>query len=627
MSRLYSPQAAANRRHRVSSPRLVACWFCIALLCLMGRSALAAERPGALMKAPSAQASASNDLVNGWNLISIPLAPDSTAIQDVLASIAGRYRIVMRHEGGDVGEWLWYDPADPGGSTLTQLDKGTAFWILMSQPGTLTVTGDEPTTTAQSLVAGWNMVACPIREARPVAQALASIDGTYTAVYGYAAGTAEPWQRYAPSDPDWARDLNEMAPGQGYWVHMDDPRTLYIPYVQTPEERLIQPDDLTYLGAFRLPADGPEEYNWAWSGAALTHNPSGDPGGGGDGAPGSLYGTGHNWHQWVSEVSIPAPINPPAKNVEALNTATTLQPFADIRGDMFGEMELMYAGLAYLPAQGNQTSPKLHFCWGQHYHEEGQDLTHGWCDTDLSSPQSAGGWYLGNESNYATSDYLFEIPATWAGQHTPGKRLATGRYRDGGWSGQGPALFAYGPWNHGNPPATGSRMDDTILLQYTSSGEIGGEDHTIDGYTHADDWSGGSWLTAGTKGAVVFVGTKGYGDYWYGFSNGVVWEEPYPPIPDWPHDDRGWWASSFGAVVAFYDPDDLADVAAGTMEPWEPQPYATLSLDSLLYGSYQTWSKHRVGACAFDRESGLFYLLEPLIDEDRPIVHVWRLSN
>jgi hypothetical protein len=54
----------------------------------------------------------------------------------------------------------------------------------------------------------------------------------------------------------------------------------------------VQPEDLTYLGAFRLP-DGPPEIGWYWGGTAMTYYPEGDPNGPDDGFPGSIFGTGH----------------------------------------------------------------------------------------------------------------------------------------------------------------------------------------------------------------------------------------------------------------------------------------------------------------------------------------------
>lgn len=106
----------------------------------------------------------------------------------------------------------------------------------------------------------------------------------------------------------------------------------------------LTPGDLVYKGAFRLP-DGPDEYGWAWSGQAMAYRSTGDPRGADDGHPGSLFGTGHNWHQWVSEISIPKPVVSPTKDLKSLPTARTLQEFANIRGDLFkGQMEQSRGG-------------------------------------------------------------------------------------------------------------------------------------------------------------------------------------------------------------------------------------------------------------------------------------------
>jgi hypothetical protein len=386
----------------------------------------------------------------------------------------------------------------------------------------------------------------------------------------------------------------------------------------------IQPSDLTYLGAFRLP-DGPEEIGWAWSGEALTVYPEGDPNSPDDGFPGSLFGTGHNWNQWVSEISIPVPINSPSKNLDDLNTALTLQDFHNIRGHLFDQLdfEIPRAGLEYLPAQGDQTTGKLYFCWGQHLQEEGVVATHGWCELDLADPRPAGAWYLGDHSSYATNDYLFAIPHAWAdaaalsesGMH--GMYLATGRFRDGGWSGQGPSLFAYGPWNEGNPPAPGSRLPAVPLLLYDTSHAETPSAHTMDNYHHSDEWSGGAWLTAGEKAAVIFVGTKGQGDCWYGNPDGPCLE----------CEDRGWWSDRFVGQFLFYDPADLAAVARGEMAARAPQPYAILEIDEYLYHVESEQQKYHTGAAGFDREQGLLYVLEPLVDQDKPLVHVWHIEG
>ena len=76
--------------------------------------------------------------------------------------------------------------------------------------------------------------------------------------------------------------------------------------------------------------------------------------------------------------------------------------------------------------------------------------SHAWFSPTLSSPAFQGDWYIGNQSLYSVNGYLMEIPKAWADQHVGGRPLGTGRYRDGGWSGMGPALFAYIPWTDGS---------------------------------------------------------------------------------------------------------------------------------------------------------------------------------
>ena len=159
----------------------------------------------------------------------------------------------------------------------------------------------------------------------------------------------------------------------------------------------------------------------------------------------------------------------------------------------------------------------------------------------------------------------------------------------------------------------------TPLLLYESVEQTNA--NTLDGYHHSDEWSGGAWLTAGGDQAVLFVGTKGEGDCWYGCADGT-------DAPPWPDDcDRGWWSTSFVAQMLFYDPSDLAAVARGERETWEPQPYATLDVDSYMYNLRNDQQLYRLGGAAFDPERGLLYVLERLADEDRPLVHVWRVRG
>ncbi|MFQ5594766.1 MAG: hypothetical protein ACE5HA_11530, partial [Anaerolineae bacterium] len=396
----------------------------------------------------------------------------------------------------------------------------------------------------------------------------------------------------------------------------------------SPASGLIQPADLVYEGAFRLPdmpPGTPDEVGWEWSmwASAMAYYPDGDPDGPADGYPGSIFGVGHDHTQYVSEINIPVPVVSLSKQASDLNTAETLQDFNDISGGLFGDMELPRVGLAYLPAQGAQGIGKLYFSWADHAPGNDDDTgpTHGWSELDLAHPQSAGVWRIGGYPKYVTADYMFSIPPAWADAYTPGMYLATGRYRDGGQAAEGPALFAIGPWNQGNPPPSGATLPATPLLFYENVYDE--NPHALNSYHHSDEWAGGAWLTAGDKSAVIFVGTKGTGDYWYGCADGTVWPDEPPFPPDCP--ERGWWSTGFEGQILFYDPADLAAVARGEMETWEPQPYATLNIDEYLYHIESTQQKYHVGAASFDRERGLLYVFEPLADGDKSLVHVWRV--
>jgi hypothetical protein len=385
----------------------------------------------------------------------------------------------------------------------------------------------------------------------------------------------------------------------------------------------LQPSDLEYMGAFRLPAGTSETKTWGWGGFAMTYYPDGNPDGPNDGYPGSIFGTGHAWEHQVSEISIPVPVISASKNLADLNKASTLQAFRDILN--VGNLEMPRAGLAYLPKQNLQTTDKLYFCIGQHLSEEEGFMTHGWCELTLSNPQTKGNWYLDvPHNNYNTNDYLFDIPTDWAVDNTPSEILATGRYRDGGWSGQGPSFFVISPWNQGNPPPAGTSLPYITLLRYTSTLDPESweeaTNHTMDNYLHSDEWSGASWITAGNKAAVVFVGTKGTGDCWYGNPEGPCLE----------CDNRGWWSTGFVGQFIFYDPADLAKVAAGTMQSWEPQPYAAMNIDQYLYHITASQQKEHLGAACFDRERGFLYVFEPYVDsgdEALPIIHVWKVNG
>ena len=427
----------------------------------------------------------------------------------------------------------------------------------------------------------------------------------------------------------------------------------------------IQPDSLRYLGAFRLPDDGERPRTFEYGGSAMTFRPGADTEN--DGFPGTLFITGHDRLAYgelpngsqLAEVSIPAPVS--SRDLNALNIASFVQGFEDVAAGQFNGLdELPRIGLAYLdhPATG----PKLHLAWGQHMPPEADLPSHAWINTTLAAPDFQGEWFIGNQNTNSVNGYLIEIPAAWAEAYAGGRPLATGRYRDGGWSGMGPALYAYQPWPNadGLPAPNGTRLQEVVLLQYESSYNTPNIERALRNYQHPDEWEGAAWLTTPDgRSAVIFTGTKATGEkFWYGYVNPNGPQSPCPsddfigtacfmadgspcPASDMKecaghNDSRGWWSTNYEAQVLFYDPADLARVAARQMQPWEPQPYATLSLDSLLFNNPAgiepdmlgtgPQRHYRIGEAAFDRQNGLLYILELFADGAKPVVHVWRIE-
>ncbi len=430
----------------------------------------------------------------------------------------------------------------------------------------------------------------------------------------------------------------------------------------------LQPTDLAYLGGFRLPAGEDRPETFAYGGNAMTFDPSGDPGGSGDGFPGSLFITGHDRMAYgelpngsqIAEVTIPAPVV--AESVESLPAAAFVQGFRDAALGLFtGLDEIPRIGLAYLDSPA--TGPRLHLAWGQHFQEQ-SDLSHAMIGTQLGTPDARGPWGITGASLYSVNGYLFEIPSEWADGNSSGRSLATGRFRDGGWSGKGPTLFAYLPWDAGGGlAAPGAFLDATTLLLYESSEQNESVTHdALAGYQHPDEWEGGAWITtASGEAAVLFAGTKGTGDkFWYGWihpdgpehpcvETGLLgqytlcWNADGTPCPDSDlggctgHSDyRGWWSSRFAAWLIFYDPSELAQVAAGTLSPSSPQPYASLDIDQYLFLTGDAVEpgmlgrgvqrRGRIGASAFDRTTARLYVLELFADAAKPVVHVFGVS-
>ncbi|MCD4824020.1 MAG: hypothetical protein K8S55_05395, partial [Phycisphaerae bacterium] len=60
--------------------------------------------------------------------------------------------------------------------------------------------------------------------------------------------------------------------------------------------------------------------------------------------------------------------------------------------------------------------------------------------------------------------------------------------------------------------------------------------------------------------------------------------------------------------------------------PYKPQPYAVMDISKLLF-KLRPRVLHRLGAAAFDPASGRLYVIELRGDEDKSLIHVWKIKD
>jgi len=394
-------------------------------------------------------------------------------------------------------------------------------------------------------------------------------------------------------------------------------------------KNLINPAGFEYLGAFALPE------SYSWGGEALAYNPDGDGGqtGSSDGTPGSLFVTNLNQPEngLVGEVSIPSPVFSQSKNVVDLHQAAELTAAVNIRPanvNAWEYVDIWRTGLEVVPEEG-----RLYSAWSIHYTVGGEKhASISCCDaSDLAGSMKYGAWYVGSPAvppiDAMMNDWLFSVPQDWANTNCYGRNMVVGRCRDGGLSGLGPTLYAFSKAGNTLPPSN-SVLEFTTLLQY---GPVEGTDypHSIDGYNHADEWRDARWISAADQRAVAIVGNKARGQNWYGYygermrHDWVISDVPYPDFWETDPDGKGWRAHNRQPMMIFFDPEDLAAVAKGTLLSYEPQPYAAFYFpEDLFFGS-----SHEIFSAAYDPQNRILYVTEFVRElEGRLIIHAWKVN-
>lgn len=163
----------------------------------------------------------------GWNLVSLPDAPEDNAINAVITSLA--VDVVLTYDPTTPQKWLNATRGDDGplSGTLSTIDASRAYWVhtgtfvdIVTNIGGLQA-GQPGLPPSYNLVAGWNLVAV----------STPNIDDTTRVADAYFTGLA--WSRaYGYNNatnafegvlPDDGSDLNI---GQGYWLFLKSAGTL-----------------------------------------------------------------------------------------------------------------------------------------------------------------------------------------------------------------------------------------------------------------------------------------------------------------------------------------------------------------------------------------------------------------
>jgi hypothetical protein len=365
----------------------------------------------------------------------------------------------------------------------------------------------------------------------------------------------------------------------------------------------IQASNVVYLGAFHLPtgihAGGQANAGFEYGGTALGFNP----------ARGSLFMAGHDWDQFVGELSIPA----------LGGTATLLQPLVDVTEGKLSSINptdpnskkiggtLPWSGRlvvsAYSYYDGNSSQVLSHFVRPIGLSTTGQ----------VTGPLRVGplgaGFYSG---------YMDPIPTEWQARF--GGKALTGNADLSiiSRSSYGPAVFAFDP---DAITPTGAQPLVYYPSNHPTLGPWGGANVNYGG----SDTMKGVVFPAGTS-SVLFFGRHG-ATFCYGpgtddpskvgtIDPGVDPVDPYCFDPT--DSSKGVHGYPYSPYVWAYDANDLAAVHAGQAQPWDVRPYAVWSLPNMGAA---------IGGAAYDPVAQQLYVTELLGDGTRPLVRVFSVSG
>jgi len=154
------------------------------------------------------------DLYKGWNLVSLPLTPEDSSTNAVLASLTGNYEAVYK-----------YDTSSHGFVQANTMVPGTGYFINMTANDTWTYEGSAYTTMAASLEQGLNMVGWLNCTQDSISAALSSIEGSYRYLARWNT-SLQNYEVYVPGAPEIFHEFSVLTRGEGYFIAAKQSDTL-----------------------------------------------------------------------------------------------------------------------------------------------------------------------------------------------------------------------------------------------------------------------------------------------------------------------------------------------------------------------------------------------------------------
>jgi hypothetical protein len=381
------------------------------------------------------------------------------------------------------------------------------------------------------------------------------------------------------------------------------------PHAQTAEAPLVQAPDLTYVGAFRVPAGGDDQHTFSYGGTALAF----------DSRDGGLWMVGHAQQQRAAEITIPTPS--PSTSLADLPRAALKRDFSDLlagKMDAVGSGDVRIGGI--LPwSDGLVVSAYVY------YDASGaQTLSHFGVAADGTV---SGPYRIGTTKTGMVSGYMAAVPPGW--QSALGGPALTGQCcipiisR----TSLGPTATVF------DPSALSSQSKAVQVLGYPIDHPTLGtyEDTNPDNLFLMATAMGGVVFPAGTR-SVLFIGAQpGSVCYGEGTSTASQAGQPTPDGSIYCYDPTSSYKGNHGypwrGFVWAYDANDLVAVKQGQKQPWQVTPYATWSLTAPFMGD----GKDAVLGASYDPATRRVFVSLGSADRDTPdhsgpIVAVYQLS-